>query len=194
MSQLVGVLGSVTPPGRLLQAVDYSLTAAREAEPSIESKLINLADYRIGFAGGQALEEMDDDTPSVVRTIADADAVLFASPVYRASYTGVLKNLLDLLPVEALMGKPCAILAMGATQHHYLGVDWHLRDVLTWFGAVTLPSSVYLASSDFSEGTLTDVAKSSLRDLATALVRFQTMMLLKDGERLGPPPLAAQRR
>ncbi|MGD9890868.1 MAG: NADPH-dependent FMN reductase [Dehalococcoidia bacterium] len=193
MTQLVGVLGSVTPPGRLLQAVEYSLASAREAGPSIETSLINLADVRIGYAGAQAAEEMDDDTPSVVQTIAGADAVLFASPVYRASYTGVLKNLLDLLPVEALMGKPCAILAMGATQHHYLGVDWHLRDVLTWFGAVTLPSSVYLASSDFSEGKLTDGAKSSLKDLATTLVRFQAM-LPKGAESLRPMPLAAQRR
>jgi FMN reductase len=193
MTQIVGVLGSVTPPGRLLQAVDYSLTSTREADSSIETTLINLADYRIGFAGGQPLEQMDDDTPAVVKTIAGADAVLFASPVYRASYTGVLKNLLDLLPIEALIGKPCAILAMGATQHHYLGVDWHLRDVLTWFGAVTLPSSVYLASSDFSDGKLTDAAKVGLRDLATALVRFQAM-LPKDGPALGPAPLAAQRR
>ena len=193
MTQLVGVLGSVTPPGRLLQAVEYCLAAAREADAAIETQLINLADHRIGFAGGQPLEEMGDDTLSVVKAITAADAVLFASPVYRASYTGALKNLLDLLLVEALMGKPCAILAMGATQHHYLGVDWHLRDVLTWFGAVTLPSSVYLASSDFNEGTLTDGARSSLKELAATLVRFEAM-LPKDAEGLGPAPLAAQRR
>ena len=40
---------------------------------------------------------------------------------------------------------------MGATQHHFLGVDWHLRDVLAWFGALVVPTSVYLVSADFVE-------------------------------------------
>jgi hypothetical protein len=70
------------------------------------------------------------------QTLAElARAVVFAAPVYRASYPGVLKNLLDLLPVEALRAKPVGILAMGASAHHYLGVDTHLRAVLAWFGA-----------------------------------------------------------
>lgn len=193
MTQLVAVLGSVTPPGRLFQAVEYSLAAARDADSAVKTTLVDLAGYRIGFAGGRPLEEMDDDTPAVVETIARADAVLFASPVYRASYTGVLKNLLDLLPVEALLGKPCAILAMGATQHHYLGVEWHLRDVLTWFGAVTVPTSVYLASSDFHEGALTEPARSSLQALVTTLLRFQAV-LPKGADGFGPAPLSAQRR
>ena len=68
--------------------------------------------------------------------MGQADAVILASPVYRGSFTGALKNLLDHLPIEALTGKPVGIVAMGATNHHYLGVDWHLRDVLAWFGAI----------------------------------------------------------
>jgi FMN reductase len=192
MTHLVGVLGSVTPPGRLLRALEYTLESARAADGDLQTDLINLAEYRIGFAGGQPLEQMDDDGPAVVERIAGADAVIFASPVYRASFTGVLKNLLDLLPVEALMNKPCAILAMGATQHHYLGVDWHLRDVLAWFGAFVLPSSVYLASSDFSEGALTERAVMDLRELAASLLRMQKL-LGAGGTAFGPPPLAARR-
>jgi len=192
MTQLVGVLGSVTPPGRLRKALEYALTAARQGDPALETALIDLADYRIAFAGGRPLDELEDDTPAVVRIIGGADAVLFASPVYRASFTGVLKNLLDLLPIEALAGKPCGIVAMGATQHHYLGVDWHLRDVLTWFGAFVPPSSVYLASSDFNEGELSEKARTDLGALSTTLLRLQAL-LPPDAGGLGPKPLAAQR-
>ena len=59
--------------------------------------------------------------------IVGASAVLIAAPVYRASYPGVLKNLLDIAPVEALQGKPVGIVAMGGSAHHFLGVDWQLR-------------------------------------------------------------------
>lgn len=66
--------------------------------------------------------------------------------------TGALKNLLDLTPVEALRGKPVLIVAMGATDHHSLGVERHLRDVLSFFGALPVPVDVYLTSADFKDG------------------------------------------
>jgi NAD(P)H-dependent FMN reductase len=67
------------------------------------------------------LDRLGDDSARVVGQLAAADAMLPESPVYRGSFTGALKNLLDLTPVEALRSKPVGIVAMGATLHHYLG-------------------------------------------------------------------------
>jgi NAD(P)H-dependent FMN reductase len=79
---------------------------------------------------------------------------------------------------------------MGATLHHYLGVDWQLRAVLAWFGALVAPTSVYLESSHFQDGRLVDAgARSALSDLVTALLELARLA----GNRLGPPPLAAGR-
>ncbi len=192
MTMIVGVLGSVTPPGRLLKAVEWAVQAAREADTSVEARVLNLADHRVSFADGRPLDQFGDDTAAVVQTVVDADAVIFASPVYRATFTGALKNLLDLVPVEGLMGKPCGIIAMGATEHHYLGVDWHLRAVLAWFGALTAPSSVYLSSSNFTDGALGDRPRDELRALAATVVRLSASMA-GAGASLGPPPLAARR-
>jgi FMN reductase len=151
---------------------------------------VNLADYRISFADGRPLDRLGDDTAGVVAEIAQADAVLLASPVYRASFTGVLKNLLDLAPIEALRNKPVGIVAMGATLHHYLGVDWHLRAVLGWFGALVAPTSVYLESAHFKDGKLADpAARAALADLVAGL--FAMTALAR--ETLGPPPLASGR-
>ena len=124
--------------------------------------------------------------------MAAADAVLLASPVYRGTFTGALKNLLDHLPVEALAGKPVGIVSMGATQHHYLGIDWHLRDVLAWFGALVAPTSVYLASSDFHEGRPSEAAQADLVALVTVLARLREIAPAA-GQWLGPKPLAARR-
>src|SRR5215472_19376285 len=128
--------------------------------------LLNLADYRVSFADGRPPDRFSDDTGRVVAALADAYAVLLASPVYRGSFTGALKNLLDLTPVDALRSKPVGIVALGATAHHYLGVDWHLRAVLAWFGALVLPTSVYLESAHFKDGKLADDgARAALTDL-----------------------------
>ena len=158
----------------------------------VESELINLADCRVAFADGRPPEQYKDDTVSIVGRVVEADAVILASPVYRGSFTGALKNLLDHLPIEALAGKPVGIVAMGATNHHYLGVDWHLRDVLAWFGAMVLPTSVYLLSSDFVEGNLSDEAKRDLSSLMQALFKLKEISPAP-GEYFGPRPLASRR-
>ena len=79
---------------------------------------------------------------------------------------------------------------MGATLHHYLGVDWHLRAVLAWFGALVLPTSVYLESAHFKDGKLADAhARASLAELVHSVVTLAGSVR----EPLGPPPLAAGR-
>ena len=88
------------------------------------------------------------------------------TPIFRATFTGALKNLLDLVPVEGLMGKLCGLLAMGASDHHYLAVDTQLRPVLAWFGAHPVPGGVYLQSRQFQEGKLT--RRGSLSSAVTA--------------------------
>jgi FMN reductase len=186
---LVAVVGSVTPPGRLHQAVELAAETAR-ATPGWSSTVVNLADYRLSFADGRPLDRLGDDSERVVAAIASADAVLLASPVYRGSFTGALKNLLDLTPVEALRGKPVGLVAMGATLHHYLGVDWHLRAVLAWFGALALPTSVYLESGHFKDGKLVDAsARAAVSDLVAGLVAMTSVSRTS----LGPPPLASGR-
>lgn len=191
MSRLVAILGSVTPPGRFFSAMQWMTDSARAGQPSLEAELINLGDCRIGFADGRPPEQRQDDTASIVKRVREADTVVLASPVYGGSYTGVLKNLLDLLPIETLVGKPVGIVAMGATIHHYLGVDWHLRDVLAWFGALVAPTSVYLSAADFADGQLSEGAKQDLTSLVQALIKLNE--ITASGQFRGPKPLALRR-
>jgi FMN reductase len=189
VTRLLAVVGAVTPPGRLDAAVRFAGDRAAE-QAEVSASVLSLGEHRVSFADGRPLDRYPDDTARVVGAIAAADAVLLASPVYRASFTGALKNLLDLTPVEALRGKPVGIVAMGATLHHYLGVDWQLRAVLAWFGALVVPTSVYLESSHFQDGKLTDpAARAALGDLVAALVA----MAGHPRDHSGPPPLAAGR-
>jgi FMN reductase len=105
----------------------------------------------------------------------------------------VLKNLLDNVPVEALRSKPCGIIAIGATNHHYLGADWHLRDVLAWFGALVAPTSVYLLLEDFSSGEPSDEARYERSELTMTVLRLRAAVPPTSFS-LGPDPLAARRR
>lgn len=187
--QITVVLGSVTPPGRLHRALSDAVDRAAGNRPA-RIELIDLGAQRIAWADGRPPEALDDDTGRVVAAIADADAVVLATPVYRGSLTGALKNLLDHVPVPALRGTPVGIVAMGGSDHHYLGVERHLRDVLAFFGAHPLPTAVYLSSRDFAEGVPGERAAGELDELfAGVSVLAQA---LHGAPPLGPAPLASR--
>jgi FMN reductase len=187
--KLVMVVGAATPPGRLSSAVAHLGAALAMLRPDVAAATVNLAATRIDICDGRKLEDYGAPTREAVAAIGAADAVLLAAPVYRASFPGVLKNLLDILPVEALRDKPVGIIAMGGSPHHYLGVDAHLRMVLAWFGALTLPNSAYLTGRDFAEGKVQESAAADLAALGEALV---TMAEAVKGRQFGPVPLAAR--
>ena len=188
MARIVTVLGSVTPPGRLSSAVGGAME--RAAARGHSTAVLDLGQLRLGFADGRPIDQLDDDTGQLVAEVSSADALVLATPIYRATLTGALKNALDLLPIEALQDKPVGIVSMGATLHHFLGAESHLRDILAWFGALTAPNGVYLSSADFENGVLTGNAATRLDDLVAALARLAGTA---SGGPFGPTPLAAQR-
>ena len=177
------VVGSATPPGRLRRAVSEAGARATQRD-GVEVRLVDLADVRVAAADGRPADQLGDDTAAVLAAVERADAVVLATPVYRGSFTGVLKNLLDHVPVEALEGTPVGIVAMGATAHHFLGVERHLRDVLAFFGALVAPVPVYLTSADFADGAPVEAAAGDLDTLYAALA---ALARATDGLVLGGP-------
>jgi len=183
---LLMIVGAATPPGRLAAAVAF---AAETVKGKAAVDILNLAEVPVEICDGRPLDQYGEPTQQAVARIAASQAVLIAAPVYRASFPGVLKNLLDITPVEALQHKPAGIVAMGGSPHHFLGVDWQLRAVLTWFGALVAPTSVYLTGRDFKDGQLEpEGAGGDLFNLAEMLIALSRL----DPASLGPTPLAAR--
>ena len=180
------LIGAATPPGRLAAAAD----AIRSGAGDIGVDIMNLAETPIDTCDGRPLDGYGAETRRAVDRIAAAEAVLIAAPVYRASFPGVLKNLLDIAPVGALQGKPVGIVAMGGSAHHYLAVDTQLRQVLGWFGALVAPTGVYLTGADFREGQLT--AEGACKDLVALAETLLLLLRRLDPALLGPTPLAGK--
>lgn len=186
-TRVAAVYGAATPPGRLSLTLETAVTRLT-AEAGLTVARVDLHASPLPLAGTQGAEE-SEATRAAVAAVGESHAALIASPVYRASFPGVLKNFFDLLPIEALQGKPVGLIVVGATHHHFLGVDRHMRDVLSWYGALPLPVSVYLTSADFEEGAPTADATAELEQLADALLHLARTV--EPG--LGPVPLAARR-
>jgi len=186
---LLMLVGAATPPGRLAAAIATTAEAARSGG-DVAVEILNLAETPIDICDGRPLESYGEATRQAVVRIAAAAAVLIGAPVYRASYPGVLKNLLDIVPVEALQNKPVGIVAMGGSPHHYLAVDTQLRQVLAWFGALVAPTSVYVTGGDFRDGELT--SETARKELVALTDTLMTLARRLDPASLGPMPLAAK--
>ena len=110
------------------------------------------------------------DHPVIERAIAQvarAQAVVVATPVYKAAYAGVLKVFLDLLAQDALKGKTVLPLATGGSPHHMLALDYALRPVLQALAARHILPGVYATDAQI---TLTpERAYQVHRDLAPRL-------------------------
>lgn len=98
---------------------------------------------------GPALLRLDGADPELARAlalVAQADAVVVATPIYKAAYTGMLKLFLDALPQDGLRGKAVLPLATGGSQSHMLALDYALRPVLASLSARFILPSIYATS------------------------------------------------
>ncbi|MFD1810195.1 NAD(P)H-dependent oxidoreductase [Gemmobacter lanyuensis] len=87
---------------------------------------------------------------AALEVILSADALVVASPVYKGSYTGLFKHLIDLIDPAALQGKPVLLAATGGGDRHALVIEHQLRPLFGFFEAQTLPTGVYAADRDFA--------------------------------------------
>jgi FMN reductase len=80
----------------------------------------------------------------VNQQVENAEIVVILTPIYKASYTGILKTYLDLLPQKALKGKKIVPLAVGGSAYHLLAIEYALKPVLSVLGATEILNTVYI--------------------------------------------------
>ncbi|SOD74829.1 NAD(P)H-dependent FMN reductase [Jatrophihabitans sp. GAS493] len=84
-------------------------------------------------------------------TVLGSDLIVFASPVYKASYTGLLKAFLDQFGRDELAARAVVPLMVGASPAHSLAVETQLRPVLVEIGASCPTRGLYLLESQIED-------------------------------------------
>ena len=90
-------------------------------------------------------------TPFIARAIkrlAASDGVAFITPIYKASFSGLMKLFIDALPQFGLKDKVAMPLATGGTTAHVLALDYGLRPVLQSLGARHIVQSFFVLQSE----------------------------------------------
>ena len=131
MLDVVTIAGSPSAPSRCAAI----LNRARER---LTGHGLGTAEISVRDLAPEELVWGRADGPSIrhgLDLIERARAVVVATPVYKAAYSGVLKAFLDLLPPDVLAGKTVLPIATAGSLAHCLALEYALKPVLSALGA-----------------------------------------------------------
>lgn len=128
--------------------VNALVKAIAQRLPS-DTGLIEITEAAPSLFAGLSRGTLGPSGEAIVQRVEKADLLVVGTPVYRASYTGALKHLFDLVDHRALAGKTVLLAATGGSPYHGLVLEHQLRPLFSFFGAVTVPTGVYGAPDDF---------------------------------------------
>ncbi len=161
------VVGNPKPRSRTYQAAH--LVAARLADRPADLSF-DLADI-----GPALLDWSDSHVAGIVTALAESDLVVFASPTFKASYTGLLKLFLDRIAAGTLAGVTAVPVMLGGHWQHALAADLLLKPVLVEIGATCPTRGLFLPEGEFEGGetleTWLERARPQVRATAPGLVQ-----------------------
>lgn len=106
----------------------------------------------------------------------DANVLVFASPVYKATYTGLMKLMLDQIGAGELSRHVAVPVMVGGGPTHTLAVEESLRPVLVELGASCPSAGLYVIDStldtlDAQIDTWAEVAMTAIEAVTNAFAQ-----------------------
>jgi FMN reductase len=146
--KIVGISGSIVG-SKTRTAMNYVETEISKKYPEAEWTLLDLADYSIPFSDGRNYLDYEGDAAYVLQTLMDADAIIIGTPIFQASIPATLKNIFDLLPVNAFLDKVVSLYVTAGTSKHYLIAEQQLKPILSYMKAHIVQTYVFFEEKDF---------------------------------------------
>lgn len=175
--RLLGISGGPLQSSKTLLAVETAVNRAAEYDRNIKIEVLNISQFNIQFCDARDPAKYEGDASIIIDKIINADAYVVGTPMYRGTYTGILKNVFDLIPNDAMKGKPVGLIATGGSDHHYLALEHELKPLLGFFLTFVLPGVVYANNKDYQDGKIkSEELLVKLSQLGESLVNFHNII------------------
>ena len=144
--RILSVVGNPKPASRTRQVAEEvariastSFTAAGFESTTETLEVSSIGAHLLGWGAPEA--------ETAVRQLVDAEVIVVASPVFKATYTGLLKLLFDQIGAGQLAGSIAVPVMVGASPNHALAVEAHLRPLLIEVGSSCPTAGLYIVDS-----------------------------------------------
>ncbi|WP_338452734.1 NAD(P)H-dependent oxidoreductase [Niallia oryzisoli] len=146
--RILGISGTITGSKTLI-VINKVLEEMKKRTPEVEVQLLDLKQYNVQFCDGRPPGEYTGDTAKVIDMISSADGYIIGTPIFQGSFSGALKNLIDLVPPSQFNNKVMGFVATGGNNLHYLVIENQLKPIAGYLNAYVTPSFIFAQNKQF---------------------------------------------
>jgi len=139
-------VGNPRAGSKTLAATRALVDTLAEAVSGTALPVVDLADF-----GGRVLDYSDSGVAALRAEIATVNLLVVATPVYKGSYTGLLKAFLDGYGPGALASVYTVPFTIAASPQHALAGPTHLQPLLDELGAISPLGGLFLPDGVVAE-------------------------------------------
>lgn len=147
--------------------------ALDEREEKAETEVVELRDHARAITNRLLAGSGSSDLEEILDTIGQADGLIAVTPVFSASYSGLFKSFFDIVEPGSLTGMPVLMGATAGTPRHSLVLEYAMRPLFSYLGALPVRTAVFASSQDWAEseetGALGERIDRSGAELAAAM-------------------------
>ncbi len=109
------------------------------------------------------------DVQRFIRAVEESDGIVLSTPVYKATYAGALKSVVDLIPQDALVDKVALAIATGRRAEHLESIRTAFDALFGFFRVGHVVPGIFASDeSIFADAEKTAFSASSNAELARA--------------------------
>ncbi len=149
--------GLSQPSASRLLADQLAVATRRSLEAGgaeVQIDVIELRDHAHELVNNLLSGFPSGELRTVMEQVRRADGLVVVTPIFNASYSGLLKVFCDVLEADCLVGKPVLVGATGGTARHSLALEHALRPLFVYLRAVVVPTAVFAGVGGLGERRL----------------------------------------
>jgi FMN reductase len=158
-------VGNPRAESKTLAATRALVDLIAEAVGSPSAEVVDLATF-----GGRVLDYADEGVAAVRTALTSMQLLVVATPVYKGSYTGLLKSFLDGYGPGALSSTYTVPFTIAASPQHSLAGGTHLQPLLDELGAISPLGALFLPDAVVSEPAERDARLAEWLDRRAAVL------------------------
>lgn len=129
-------------------------TLAEDRDEKVATDVIDLRELANEIATALVSQFMGPKMTRAIEILGNADAIVASAPVYKAAPSGLFSSFFHVLDNDLLIAKPVVLAATAGTARHALVVDDQMRSLFAYLRTMTVPTSVFAATEDWTSKEL----------------------------------------
>jgi FMN reductase len=127
--------------------------AARHGN-AVTTSVIELREISAEISAALVSQLTGPKLQQAIDTLALADGIVAATPVYKAGASGLFTSFFQVLDNDLLIAKPVVLAATAGTARHALVADDQMRSAFAYLRTMTAPTSLFVAPDDWGDPAL----------------------------------------